>query len=97
MQFPYLPDTRPGRGLDAYVSRLKEIFTGIRFLDDTVSKLPEIAADTLLRGVAMYRNFLFLRDKSAGWQFIFIGAEAVTIPINRFAFYVRSAFSDNLE
>ncbi len=45
----------------------------------------------------MYRNFLFLRDKSAGWQFTFIGAEAVTIPINRFAFYVRSAFSDNLE
>ncbi|AHG43650.1 hypothetical protein N018_16695 [Pseudomonas syringae CC1557] len=45
----------------------------------------------------MYRNFLFWRDKSAGWQFIFIDAEAVTIPINRFAFHVRSAFSDNLE
>ena len=75
----------------------RSIFTGIRFPDDTVSKLPEIAADTLPRGVAMYRNFLFWRDKNAGWQFIFVDAEAVTIPINRFAFHVRSAFSDNLE
>ncbi|WP_339469927.1 hypothetical protein [Pseudomonas sp. EL_65y_Pfl1_R83] len=76
---------------------LKEISTDIRFFDDTDDEPLEIAADTLRTGVEMYRIFFFFHDVSIFLQLICSDAEVAAIHTNRVAFYVRSAFSDNLK